>query len=264
MRDFPAEIARLALVIAEFQCDLLYRGQDLALAEFLPLSDQNWITCGNALRLDWLSICPPAGIGVKFRVGDIFHTPLDQSQIDFENEGGETYICGNPPYVGDKKQSEVQKLDIRDLFSKQTDRWRSFDYVCGFLFKSVEYGRVAGRWTAAFVTTNSVTQGVQVSQFWPLILGDTEITFAYTSFKWANLAVYNAGVTCVILGIAPRGSRMPKIIFDGEIRRAVESITPYLTAGKTVLVSERATPISQVPEMLWNLPGWGQPLCQTY
>ena len=65
LRDFPAEIARLALIIAEYQCDVLYRGQKEALAEFLPLDAQNWITCGNALRLDWLSICPPTGTGVK-------------------------------------------------------------------------------------------------------------------------------------------------------------------------------------------------------
>ena len=106
LRDFPAEIARLALVIAEFQCDVLYRGQKLALAEFLPLDEQNWITCGNALRLDWLSICPPTGTGVKFRADDLFSTPLDQAQIDFENEGGETYICGNPPYKGSKQNSD--------------------------------------------------------------------------------------------------------------------------------------------------------------
>ena len=79
---------------------MLYRGQKEALAEFLPLDAQNWITCGNALRLDWLSICPPTGTGVKHHADDLFHTPLDQAQIDFENEGGETYICGNPPYLG--------------------------------------------------------------------------------------------------------------------------------------------------------------------
>src|SRR3546814_20570764 len=65
LRPFPAEVARLALIIAEFQCDVLYRGPQLALAEFLPLNAENWITCGNALRLDWLSICPPTGTGVK-------------------------------------------------------------------------------------------------------------------------------------------------------------------------------------------------------
>jgi hypothetical protein len=87
LRDFPAEIARLALVIAEYQCDVLYRGQKLALAEFLPLRNENWITCGNALRLDWLSICPPTGTGVKLQADDLFETPLDQAEIDFENEG---------------------------------------------------------------------------------------------------------------------------------------------------------------------------------
>jgi hypothetical protein len=88
LRDFPAEIARLALVIAEYQSDVYYRGQKLALAEFLPLKADNWITCGNALRLNWLSICPPTGIGVKLQSDDLFSTPLDQAQIDFENEGG--------------------------------------------------------------------------------------------------------------------------------------------------------------------------------
>ena len=112
LRDFPAEIARLALIIAEYQCDVLYRGQKEALVEFLPLDAQNWITCGNALRLDWLSICPPTGVGVKHHAEDLFHTPLDQAQIDFENEGGETYICGNPPYLGSQGQSDEQKSDL--------------------------------------------------------------------------------------------------------------------------------------------------------
>jgi len=65
IRDFAAEIARLALVIAEYQCDVLHRGHKLAMAEFLPLSTENWITCGNALRLDWLSICPPTGTSTR-------------------------------------------------------------------------------------------------------------------------------------------------------------------------------------------------------
>ena len=118
LRDFPAEIARLALIIAEYQCDVLYRGQKEALRDFLPLDAQNWITCGNALRLDWLSICPPTGTGVKHHADDLFHTPLNQAQIDFENEGGETYICGNPPYVGDKFQSDDQKSDLFFVFQR--------------------------------------------------------------------------------------------------------------------------------------------------
>ena len=72
LRDFPAEVARLALIIAEYQCDVLYRGQKEALAEFLPFNAENWITCGNALRLDWLTICPPTGTGVKHHADDLF------------------------------------------------------------------------------------------------------------------------------------------------------------------------------------------------
>lgn len=109
LRDFPAEIARLALIIAEYQCDVLYRGQKEALAEFLPLDSQNWITCGNALRLDWLSLWGTIGTSVRVRGDDLFSTPLDQAEIEFENEGGETYICGNPPYLGSREQNTEQK-----------------------------------------------------------------------------------------------------------------------------------------------------------
>jgi hypothetical protein len=129
IRGFSAEVARLALIIAEFQCDVLYRGQKEALAEFLPLDAQNWITCGNGLQLDWLSICPPTGTGVKFQADDLFHTPLDQAQIDFDNEGGETYICGNPPYLGFTWQSAEQKAEVRQLLGGRTSSGGFLDYV---------------------------------------------------------------------------------------------------------------------------------------
>lgn len=129
LRNFPAEIARLALIIAEFQCDVLYRGQQLALNEFLPLDAENWIICGNALRLDWLSICPPTGTGVKRHSDNLFATPLEQTQIDFENEGGETYICGNPPYLGSKWQSAEQKADLESIFARRVKSWKSLGRV---------------------------------------------------------------------------------------------------------------------------------------
>ena len=124
LRDFPAEIARLALVIAEYQCDVLHRGQREALAEFLPLDAMNWITCGNALTLDWLDICPPTGTGVRVTANDLFETPLDQAEIDFENEGGETYICSNPPYRGSQGQSAEQKQDLEAIFAGRTKNWK--------------------------------------------------------------------------------------------------------------------------------------------
>src|SRR5690606_34921936 len=128
LRDFPAEIARLALIIAEFQCDVLHRGQKEALKDVLPLDSQNWITCGNALRLDWLAICPPTGTGVKLLGDDLFNTPLDQSEIDFENEGGETYLCANPPYQGSVGQTAEQKEDMARVFAPLLKAYKDLDY----------------------------------------------------------------------------------------------------------------------------------------
>ncbi|APG93100.1 class I SAM-dependent DNA methyltransferase [Sinorhizobium americanum] len=245
LRDFPAEIARLALIIAEYQCDVLYRGQKEALAEFLPLDAENWITCGNALRLDWLSICPPTGTGVKHHAEDLFHTPLDQAQIDFENEGGETYICGNPPYLGSTWQSDEQKSDLRLIFESLTSNWKSLDYVAGWFMKAAEYGTRATA-VAAFVATNSICQGQQVPILWPLIFSTGhDIAFAHTSFKWSNLASYNAGVTVVIvcIGRTPTIRQLFSISDDGEqVAQSVSNINAYLVSGPNIVVQDRRLP----------------------
>ncbi len=244
LRDFPAEIARLALVIAEYQCDVLYRGQKLALAEFLPLRDENWITCGNALRLDWLSVCPPTGTSVKVQAEDLFELPLDQAEIDFDNEGGETYICGNPPYSG-KGKKESQQLDDMDfIFSRLTEKYGYVDYVGCWFVLAADYCRRADA-VAALVATNSICQGRQLPQVWPHVLGkDIEIAFAHLSFKWTNNAARNAGVTCAIIGIAKRCARSEKTIYEGEFSRTVPNINAYLVSGPEVVVESIPTPLS--------------------
>ena len=265
LRDFPAEVARLALIIAEFQCDVLYRGKQLALAEFLPLNAENWITCGNALRLDWSSICPPTGTGVTFHADDLFGTPLEQSEINFENEGGETYLCGNPPYQGAREQSAEQKDDLRRVFDKRANDWKSLDYVAAWFMKAADYGTHVNAVTA-FVATNSICQGQHVPMLWPLILGTGhEIAFAHTGFKWANLASHNAGVTVVIVGLSnhpPRLRRLFSISDDGvAVAKDVENINPYLVAGRTIIVSKRYGPLSDLGEMHYgNYPGDGNHL----
>lgn len=253
LRDFPAEVARLALIIAEFQCDVLYRGQKDALAEFLPLDAQNWIVCGNALRLDWLSICPPTGTGAKVLADDLFGTPLNQAEIEFENEGGETYICGNPPYKGGTEQNALQKQDMEVLFSAQTDSWKSLDYVSGWLMQFTHYVK-ATKASCAFVSTNSITQGEQVARLWPLILGTAlRINFAFTSFKWANLAAHNAGVTVVIVGLAYKSASKVTLYEDagdeGIKRRDVENINAYLVPYRDAVVAARSDVLSGLPEM---------------
>ena len=253
LRDFPAEIARLALVIAEYQCDVLYRGQKLALAEFLPLRSENWITCGNALRLDWLSICPPTGTSVKMQADDLFGTPLDQAEIDFANEGGETYICGNPPYLGSTWQTAANKEDLGNIFGSRTKTWKALDYVSGWFMKAADYGTHTTT-TAAFVATNSICQGQQVPFLWPLIFKTGhEIAFAYTSFKWANLASHNAGVTVVIVGISIHPGRVRRLFSvtdNGEsIARDVPNINAYLLASENVIVEKSMKPLTEVSVM---------------
>lgn len=241
LRDFSCEIARLALIIAEYQCDVLYRGQRLALAEFLPLEAANWITRGNALRLDWLSICPPTGKAVKNRADDLFETPLDQAEIDFENEGGETYICGNPPYCGRKYQSADQKRELKETFASRCKDTLSLDYVTGWFMKASDYMEFT-KADAAFVTTNSICQGIQVSCLWPALFSNgAVISFAYTSFKWANLANHNAGVTVSIIGLTKRKEASYRLFEidqnESVSERRVANINAYLVPGANVFVS---------------------------
>ena len=251
LRDFLAEIARLALIIAEYQCDVTYRGQQEALAALLPLDAKNWITCGNALRLDWLSICPPTGTAVKLHGDNLFNTPLDQEQIDFANAGGETYVCGNPPYVGDKFQSDGQKNDLRQL--ENGKKVKSIDYIAGWFWKASEFIRHGGSF--AFVSTNSVCQGVQVPLIWPPIFRSGQaITFCHRDFYWANNASKNANVICVIVGVS--GSiKSAKLIYDGEVRKVATHINAYLVDGPDIIIEKVPSPINNLPQMFaGNIP----------
>lgn len=248
IRDFAAEIARLALIIAKYQCDVLHRGQQLALKEFLPLEKANWITCGNALLHDWLSICPPTETAVKLHADDLFSTPLDQVEMDFENTGGETYICGNPPYKGRNRKGTEQKKETDATFAKHPGSFASLDYVANWLLKAAEYCSNTQS-SAGLVATNSICQGEQVALLWPLVfqLG-VSISYAHKSFKWSNLATDKAGVTVIIIGLArePKGKRL---LFSEDDVRVVETIGPYLVANSNVVVAKRESPLAAIGKM---------------
>lgn len=259
LRDFSAEIARLALIIAEYQCDVTYRGQKDALAEFLPLDQKNWIVGDNALTIDWLSVCPPSGKTVKLRSDDLFQTPKDQAEIDFENEGGETYICGNPPYLGSTWQSTEQKEDLGRIFEGRVKSWKSLDYVAGWFMKAADYALHTPTVTA-FVTTNSICQGQQVPILWPAIFhSGHEVTFAHTSFKWANLASHNAGVTVAIVAITNIAGRAKQLFSIGEgggaISKDVANINAYLIPTKDIeVVKAQKAQFGKAEMLRGNMP----------
>lgn len=250
LREFPAEIARLALIIAEFQCDELYIGQKEALAKVLPLAKENWITCGNALRLDWLEICPPE---------------RREATDDPDRAQWETYICGNPPYLGSKFQNAEQKKDVAEAFGTRTKKSKTLDYVAGWFMKAADYGANTST-TTAFVATNSICQGQQVPILWPVLSkAGQRISFAHTSFKWANLAKHNAGVTVVIVGMSrtpPASRRLFSTGDDGALTvKEVANINAYLVPGNDVALEPSSTSKGELATMQFgNHPYYGGPL----
>jgi hypothetical protein len=119
--------------------------------------------------------------------------------------------------------------------------------------KAAEYGTYTSA-SSAFVATNSICQGQQVSSLWPAIFRTShKISFAYTSFKWANLASHNAGVIVVIVGISSRSSRTRRIYFtsrdENVTSKECENINAYLVPTHDVYVSPVSKPLNGLHEM---------------
>ena len=227
IKPFAVEVARLSLLIAEFQCNVRLIGQRQAQMLILPLHETGHVVAGNSLRLDWGDVCSL-------------------------RDDGEIYICGNPPYLGSKWQSDEQKRDLHYVFEGHVKNWKSLDYVGGWFFKASKYA-VRTNCTAAFVSTNSICQGQQVPILWPEIFRTgNQIVFAHRDFQWSNLASHNAGVTVVIVAISSTATSTKKLyttIGRETSVKNVEAINAYLIAGSDVVVNQRATHLSELPEM---------------
>ena len=220
--DFPHEVAMLSLWLAEHQMNTKLNENFGINTKALPLKNITQIVCGNACRIDWNEVC--------------HHTHEE-----------EVFIFGNPPYVGSKVQSKDQKRDI-EIVCSSNKRYKDLDYICNWFIKGCDYiNNTKAR--LAFVSTNSITQGEQVPMLWPMIFErGIEIAFAHQSFKWSNNAKYNAGVSCVIIGLQTIANNN-KYIFSEESRFEVKSINPYLFAGGSTIVEGSFTPLQGFPLM---------------
>lgn len=223
--DFAHEVAILSLYLAEHQMNQYFEHQLEGYTEhqsIIPLKPSGTIVQGNAARVDWKTVCP----------------------IDAESE---VYIIGNPPYLGARVQDEHQKKDMSIVFHG-IGGYNNMDYISCWFFKAKNY--IEGfNSKAAFVTTNSITQGEQVALLWPHLISDKiEINFAYQSFKWVNNAKGNAGVTVIILGLR-NVSNEPKYLFTDNIRKEAKNINPYLLDAVNAIVIGRSKPLSNFPEM---------------
>jgi hypothetical protein len=237
--DFAGEIAKLALWLAEHQMNVEFYKEFGRTNPTLPLSEAGHIVQGNATRLNWEEVCPKHnGTGA-------------------ERSRSEVYILGNPPYLGARMQQTAHKDDMDFIFKPITKTYRDLDYIAVWFYKGAKYIKDI-KSKCAFVSTNSICQGLQVGLLWPNIfqLG-IEINFAHTSFKWTNNAKGNAGVTVAIIGLA-NTSKNTKTIFANGIEKKVSGINAYLSDGGKTIVQRRSKPLSDFNEMSFgNMPNDG-------
>lgn len=224
INDFAVTVAKTALWIAESQMmketeNILY-GVHL---EFLPLKTNANIIEANALRIDWNDVVPVEKLN---------------------------YIMGNPPFVGGMYMNAIQKKEIREIF-KDADGAGEMDYVCAWYKLTCQYMQNT-KIKAAFVSTNSICQGEQVTTFWKYLFQKYAVTinFAYTTFVWDSEANDKARVHCVIIGFSLNDDPAVKKIYhaDGSFEEA-ETINPYLSNGPAIFIEAHSNPICNVPKM---------------
>ena len=224
--DFACDVTRLSLWIAEHQMNKKLEEEiDNAVRPTLPLQKAGAIVKGNALRINWYDV------------------------LNY-NKNDTVYLFGNPPYRGAKRQDEEQKNDLK-LSLDENKKYKKLDYISGWFYKSAKL--VSNKnIKASLITTNSITQGEQVSMIWPQIFEYAQIIFAYKSFKWGNNAKKNAGVSIEIIGLGNRDFRGEKKLYDGNNIAFVKSISPYITEGNESSITSINYNISGLPKMVFG------------
>jgi len=205
MEEFPARIAQTALWLMDHLMNTKVSERFGNYKPRIPLTASPTIVIGNAISTDWESIVP-------------------------KNELN--YILGNPPFVGYKMQSDEQKNDMRKVFGDT----KNLDYVCAWYKKSCNFMKDNKNIKTAFVSTNSITQGEQVSELWKPLFGQgININFGVPTFKWENQAKGKAAVHCVIIGFS--------------YNKTDNDLNPYLLKSPTIFIERRNKPICNVPKM---------------
>ena len=222
INDFAVTVAKTALWIAESQ--MMKETEDVVLMhlDFLPLKTNATIIEGNALQLDW-------------------------NRVVSKNELN--YIMGNPPFVGARFMSSTQKEDLYSVFGDDWKNAGDLDYVSCWYKLAMDYMK-GSMVRSALVSTNSISQGECVANLWkPLFENGVHIDFAYRTFAWDSEATNKAHVHCVIIGFSIAENTRQKYIFDGNGKRNVSTINPYLVDAENVFVESRNKPICDVPEI---------------
>ena len=225
--DFAHEVAKLSLWLAKHQMNRNFDELVGVFPPLIPLDEAGRITCGNAARIDWLTVCP----------------------ID---PGSEVFVCGNPPYLGGTLQSAQQKEDLL-IGLNDVNANKYLDYVSIWIVKGSRFVS-SGAKAAGFVSTDSICQGKQVGLLWPRVFEvGVVIAFAHASFPWTNQARGTAGVSCVVIGLRAADKNYQSFYFSKHGRQVVTSINAYLVPdGPDVIVNEQRLPGVGLPPMVFG------------
>lgn len=222
INDFAVTVAKTALWIAESQ--MMKETEEIVKMslDFLPLKSYANIVEGNALRLDWESVVPKDKLN---------------------------YIMGNPPFVGARMMSHLQKSDLLCVFGNQWKNAGNLDYVACWYKKCTDFIKGTSV-RAALVSTNSVSQGESVANLWkPLFAEGVHIDFAHRTFRWDSEASIKAHVHCVIIGFSTVPNNKPKIIYSSERPQIVRNINGYLLNAENIFIGSRNKPLCDVPSI---------------
>ena len=227
IEEFPAQIAQVALWLMDHQMNVRFSEDFGMYFARIPLTTTPHIVHGNALQIDWVDVLMPERC---------------------------SYVLGNPPFVGAKFMDDAQRRDVGIVFERIQNSGL-LDFVAAWYVMASRYMTGNKKIRAAFVSTNSITQGEQVGVLWAWLLArGAAIHFAHRTFQWRNDARGVAAVHCVIVGFALHDVD-EKIIFEYENVRGephavrVANINPYLVDAADVLLERRRKPIHDVPEM---------------
>ena len=229
IEEFPAQIAQVALWLVDHQMNLRVSEEFGLYFARIPLKSTPQIRHANALRLDWHEVLPAERC---------------------------SYVLGNPPFLGRTYQCKEQKADLAAVM-QGIHGAGDLDFVCGWYVLAAQYMKSTGT-RAAFVSTNSITQGEQVAVLWGEMQRLGMYThFAHRTFQWSNEASGKAAVHCVIVGFGPE-DHATKTLYEYEDIQGLPHAVPakrinaYLVDAPDVLLNKRRTPICAVPEMTYG------------
>jgi hypothetical protein len=236
--EFPAQIAQVAMWLIDHQMNMKASETFGEYYVRLPLKKSATVIQGNALRIDWQSLLEPL--------------PWETADPKYN------YILGNPPFIGKHLQNTEQKKDMENVFVGVNGAG-VLDYVTAWYIRAAQYMQTSLTTKAAFVSTNSISQGEQVGILWNELFNKYKIKihFAHRTFSWTNEAKGNAAVHVVIIGFA-HFDTTDKKVYEYEHRKSephelkVKNINPYLVEGNDNFLISRKKPISRVPEMLYG------------